>query len=276
VQQKPIEGVSMLYSFNDSKAAERHETQYFEMFGNRGIYHKGWTAVTRHKTPWILIGEKVLAFDDDLWELYDTTKDWSQANNLAKEMPEKLRELQRLWLIEAVRYNVLPLVQHSWEDRVSAKADARTARRTLGEIWCADVCCRTYKFLVLHFGRYLVAIFVGSGASTRTSAPSRKVSVGFGLAGLKLRPELVVFLRGDDIRLEQLLPPLESAFREAEFCLGLLQRGLYLAKLLVDFGRFDFRKNLAGLDVFTGLVGHHSLTPMLRSKADPDSAGHGI
>jgi arylsulfatase A-like enzyme len=109
VQQKPIEGVSMLYSFNDGKAAERHETQYFEMFGNRGIYHKGWTAVTRHKTPWILIGEKVPAFDDDVWELYDTNKDWSQANNLVKTMPERLRELQRLWLLEAVRYNVLPL-----------------------------------------------------------------------------------------------------------------------------------------------------------------------
>ena len=54
VQQTPIEGVSMLYTFNDAKAAERHETQYFEMFGNRGIYHKGWTAVTRHKTPWLL------------------------------------------------------------------------------------------------------------------------------------------------------------------------------------------------------------------------------
>src|SRR5271165_461365 len=72
VQQHPIEGVSMAYSFNDAKAAERHETQYFEMFGNRGIYHKGWTAVTRHKTPWLLIGEKVPAFDDDNWELYDT------------------------------------------------------------------------------------------------------------------------------------------------------------------------------------------------------------
>ena len=95
--------------FNDAKAAERHETQYFEMFGNRGIYHKGWTAVTRHKTPWLLIGEEVPAFDDDVWELYDTSKDWSQANDLAKEMPEKLHELQRLWLIEAVRYNVLPL-----------------------------------------------------------------------------------------------------------------------------------------------------------------------
>ena len=109
VQQKPIEGVSMLYSFNDAKAAERHETQYFEMFGNRGIYHKGWTAVTRHKTPWLLVGEKTPAFDDDVWELYDTNKDWSQANDLAKQMPEKLHELQRLWLIEATRYNVLPL-----------------------------------------------------------------------------------------------------------------------------------------------------------------------
>jgi arylsulfatase A-like enzyme len=109
VQQHPIEGVSMAYTFNDAKAVEQHETQYFEMFGNRGIYHKGWTAVTRHRTPWLLVGEKIPAFDDDNWELYDTSKDWSQANNLAKQMPEKLHELQRLWLIEATRYNVLPL-----------------------------------------------------------------------------------------------------------------------------------------------------------------------
>lgn len=109
VQQSPLEGVSMAYSFDDAKAAERHETQYFEMFGNRGIYHKGWTAVTRHKTPWLLVGEKTPAFDDDVWELYDTTKDWSQASDLAKKMPEKLHELQRLWLIEATKYKVLPL-----------------------------------------------------------------------------------------------------------------------------------------------------------------------
>ncbi len=109
VQQAPIEGVSMLYTFDDAKADDRHRTQYFEMFGNRGIYHEGWTAVTKHKTPWLLIGEKTVAFDDDNWELYDTTKDWSQANDLAKQMPEKLHELQRLWLIEATRYNVLPL-----------------------------------------------------------------------------------------------------------------------------------------------------------------------
>jgi arylsulfatase A-like enzyme len=124
VQQHPIEGVSMGYTFNDAKAAERHETQYFEMFGNRGIYHKGWTAVTRHKTPWILIGEKTPTFDDDIWELYDTTKDWSQANNLAKQMPEKLHELQRLWLIEAVRYNVLPM-----DDDLGKRLNADTAGR---------------------------------------------------------------------------------------------------------------------------------------------------
>jgi arylsulfatase A-like enzyme len=124
--QQPIEGVSMLYAFNDAKAADRHETQYFEMFGNRGIYHKGWTAVTRHKTPWLLVGEKTPAFDDDVWELYDTSKDWSQANNLAKQMPEKLRELQRLWLIEAVRYNVLPL-----NDDLVSMINADTAGRPI-------------------------------------------------------------------------------------------------------------------------------------------------
>ncbi|MBV8226720.1 MAG: hypothetical protein JO232_16195, partial [Verrucomicrobia bacterium] len=79
VQQRPIEGVSMLYSFDDAKAAEQRETQYFEMFGNRGIYHKGWTAVTKHGTPWVLVGRKTVALDDDVWELYDTSKDWSQA-----------------------------------------------------------------------------------------------------------------------------------------------------------------------------------------------------
>jgi len=124
IHQMPIEGVSMVYSFNDPKAAERHETQYFEMFGNRGIYHKGWTAVTRHKTPWLLVGEKTPPFDDDVWELYDTTKDWSQSKNLAKEMPAKLHELQRLWLIEATRYNVLPL-----DDRIAERMNPDLAGR---------------------------------------------------------------------------------------------------------------------------------------------------
>jgi arylsulfatase len=123
ITQDPIEGVSMRYSFNDAKATERHETQYFEMFGNRGIYHKGWTAVTKHRTPWILIGQKTVPLDDDVWELY-SDKDWSQANDLSKKMPEKLRELQRLWLIEATRYKVLPI-----DDRVVEKMNPDTAGR---------------------------------------------------------------------------------------------------------------------------------------------------
>jgi arylsulfatase len=124
VQQSPLEGVSMLYSFNDPAAAERHETQYFEMFGNRGIYHKGWTAVTKHITPWAALDVKRVAFDDDVWELYDTTEDWSQANDLSKQFPEKLHELQRLWLIEATRYKVLPL-----DDRMIEKMNPDTAGR---------------------------------------------------------------------------------------------------------------------------------------------------
>jgi arylsulfatase A-like enzyme len=124
IQQDPLEGGSMLYSFNDAKAAERHETQYFEMFGNRGIYHKGWTAVTKHRTPWASFETKVPAFDDDVWELYDTTTDWSQAKDLSKQLPEKLHELQRLWLIEATRYKVLPL-----DDRMVERMNPDTAGR---------------------------------------------------------------------------------------------------------------------------------------------------
>ncbi|MGB7571968.1 MAG: arylsulfatase [Methanothrix sp.] len=106
VQQKALEGVSMLYSFDEAQAADRHDTQYFEMFVNRGIYHKGWTAVTRHSIPFI--DEPLPDFDDDVWELY-SPDDWTQAHDLSKEMPGKLHELQRLFLIEAVKYNVLPL-----------------------------------------------------------------------------------------------------------------------------------------------------------------------
>ncbi|MCP9771205.1 arylsulfatase [Synechococcus sp. Tobar12-5m-g] len=124
VQQRPIEGVSMAYSFNDPKAAERRQTQYFEMMGNRGIYHKGWTAVTRHRTPWVTGQVQLAAFDDDVWELYDTSSDWTQARDLAREQPQKLHELQRLWLIEATRYNVLPL-----DDRFAERANPEIAGR---------------------------------------------------------------------------------------------------------------------------------------------------
>ncbi len=108
VDQKPYEGVSMRYAFDDGVAAERHVTQYFEMFCNRGIYHEGWTAVTRHSTPWIQ-GLPLPPFADDTWELYDTNTDWTQAHNLAAEMPDKLDELKKLFMQEARRYNVLPL-----------------------------------------------------------------------------------------------------------------------------------------------------------------------
>ena len=107
IQQVPLHGFSMRYAFDDAKGLERRETQYFEMFCNRGVYHKGWTGVTRHSTPWDT-GAPMPNFDDDVWELY-APDDWSQAHDLAKEQPAKLHELQRLFLIEAVKYNVLPL-----------------------------------------------------------------------------------------------------------------------------------------------------------------------
>ncbi len=113
VPQKPIEGVSMRYAFDDAGAAEARETQYFEMFCNRGIYDKGWTAVTRHSTPWV--PEELPPFQEDTWELYDTNTDWSQARDLAAEMPEKLEELKALFIEEAKKYNVLPLDDRRFE-----------------------------------------------------------------------------------------------------------------------------------------------------------------
>jgi arylsulfatase A-like enzyme len=106
VQQMPLHGKSMVPTFDDDGAPEHRETQYFEMFVNRGIYHQGWTAVTRHSTPWVMA--QAPPIDEDVWELY-APDDWTQAHDLAGEMPDKLAELQRLFLIEAARYNVLPL-----------------------------------------------------------------------------------------------------------------------------------------------------------------------
>jgi len=123
VLQKPIEGVSMLYSFDDKKAEERHTTQYFEMMGNRGIYHRGWTAVTRHRIPWETAA-KTAPLDDDVWELYDTNQDWTQSRDLAKENPKMLAELQRQWIIEATKYNVLPI-----DDRMIERANPDIAGR---------------------------------------------------------------------------------------------------------------------------------------------------
>jgi arylsulfatase len=124
VLQSPMEGTSMLYSFNDDSAAERHDLQYFEMFANRGIYHRGWSAVTKHRTPWVMVGGTLPAFDDDVWELYDGNSDYSQARNLATKHPEMLAKLQRLWLIEATKYNVLPL-----DDRGAERLEPTLAGR---------------------------------------------------------------------------------------------------------------------------------------------------
>jgi hypothetical protein len=124
VQQSPMEGTSMLYTFREPEAAERHDLQYFEMFGNRGIYFRGWSAVTKHRTPWVLVGGEVPAFDDDLWELYDGASDYSQARDLSAEHPDLLAKLQRLWLIEATKYNVLPM-----DDRTGERLDPEMAGR---------------------------------------------------------------------------------------------------------------------------------------------------
>jgi arylsulfatase len=113
----------MGYSFDDGGAAERHTTQYFEMFCNRGIFHEGWTAVTRHSIPWVM-GTELPSFDNDVWELYDTNTDWSQAHDLAAELPDKLDELKQLWLEEATKYNVLPL-----DDRRAERLNADLAGR---------------------------------------------------------------------------------------------------------------------------------------------------
>ncbi|WP_020524703.1 arylsulfatase [Catelliglobosispora koreensis] len=106
IPQMPLHGLSMRYAFDDVAAPERHTTQYFEMFCNRGIYHQGWTAVTKHSTPW-LMGE-MPALDDDTWELY-APDDWTQAHDIAAQQPETLRRLQQIFLIEAAKYQVLPL-----------------------------------------------------------------------------------------------------------------------------------------------------------------------
>ena len=98
----------MRYAFDEADAADRRVTQYFEMFCNRGIYHEGWAAVTRHSIPWLMAPE-LPSFDDDVWELYDTSTDWSQARDLAAEHPDKLEELQARFLEEARKYGVLPL-----------------------------------------------------------------------------------------------------------------------------------------------------------------------
>ncbi len=111
--QKPMEGVSLAYTFRDGKAKGRHVTQYFEIIGNRAIYHDGWLAGTVHRAPWEAKPRATL--DKDKWELYDTRNDFSLANDLSAKDPAKLKEMQALFLKEAAKYNVLPIDDRSLE-----------------------------------------------------------------------------------------------------------------------------------------------------------------
>jgi arylsulfatase A-like enzyme len=130
--QRSIEGVSMMYSFDAPDAADRHTTQYFEMFGNRGVYHDGWFAGTVHIAPWDTAPSTKLT--DDQWELYHVAEDFSMATNLADQYPDKLAELQDLFLAEAVKYKVLPIDdrrQELFDPNVANRPDLMFGRTTL-------------------------------------------------------------------------------------------------------------------------------------------------
>jgi len=120
--QAPIQGASLVYSFNDAKAPARHTTQYFEMFGNRAIYHDGWMARVVHKLPWA--AQPITKLADDTWALYDTRSDFSLANDVAAANPDKLKELQALFLKEAIANRVLPM-----DDRGIERVNAALAGR---------------------------------------------------------------------------------------------------------------------------------------------------
>lgn len=122
VTQRPMDGVSMVYSFDDATAKERHTTQYFEIFGNRAIYHDGWLARTIHRAPWEMKPRRGLA--EDVWELYDTRTDFSLVDDLSKKQPQKLAELQALFMKEAQRNQALPI-----DDRAVERVNAAMAGR---------------------------------------------------------------------------------------------------------------------------------------------------
>lgn len=121
ITQDPIEGTGLVYSFNDAGASERHTTQYFEMFGNRAIYHEGMVARTIHKAPWAM---KLTPLQDDVWQLYNAKEDFSLSNDLSAKEPAKLKGLQELFMKEAEKYHVLPIDDRTFE-RMSAAAMGR-------------------------------------------------------------------------------------------------------------------------------------------------------
>jgi arylsulfatase A-like enzyme len=132
--QKPIEGVSMVYTWNHAQAESTHRTQYFEMMGNRAIYHDGWMASTTPPAPPWLMGNAVFPKDvvnDYKWELYNLNEDYTQSHNLAASMPDKLKRMQELFLVEAAKYNVLPLDNSFLPRLISARPTPSGAERTV-------------------------------------------------------------------------------------------------------------------------------------------------
>ncbi|MDB6135280.1 MAG: atsA 16 [Verrucomicrobiales bacterium] len=132
IRQRPMDGVSMLYAAENAKAAGQRTTQYFEMFGNRAIYHNGWVACTRHSIPWLMVPLPPLK--DDVWELYHVDEDFSQANDLAAKNPAKLKELQAVFDKEAVRNHVFPIDDRRVErfnPALAGRPDIMGGRKTL-------------------------------------------------------------------------------------------------------------------------------------------------
>lgn len=132
VPQTPIEGTSFAYSFNDKNAAERHTTQYFELFGNRALYHNGWYARTLHRAPWEM--GNFAPLEEDVWDLYNVKEDFSLTKNLAKKYPERLKEMQDLFMAEAEKYHVLPIddrVVERTNPAIAGRPDIMNGRKTL-------------------------------------------------------------------------------------------------------------------------------------------------
>jgi arylsulfatase A-like enzyme len=132
IAQKPIEGVSMAYTFDsaNAKAPSKRDTQYFEMFGNRALYHNGWIAVTPPpQPPWLMGTAELPPLNEYKWELYNIADDYSENNDLAAQNPDKLKELQGLFMDEARKYQVLPL-DNSILERLLAPRPSATAGRT--------------------------------------------------------------------------------------------------------------------------------------------------
>ncbi|MEO8495482.1 MAG: arylsulfatase [Planctomycetota bacterium] len=122
VGQRPMEGVSMMYTFDNPQAGDRHLVQYFEIFGNRGVYYDGWFAGTLHRAPWERSPRRALT--EDVWELYHVAEDFSMSTDLSAKNPDKLKDLQELFLAEAVKYKVLPI-----DDRVLERVNSLLAGR---------------------------------------------------------------------------------------------------------------------------------------------------